>query len=282
MTRLLLMEGNTRARRERAHALGLRTASEIYAIALSAHFPDFELDVLRAADPDGAIPQGRRWEDYDGLVITGSALHAYDDEFAVTNQIDLLKDAASTGMPVFGSCWGLQIAAVAAGGRVEFNPRGREVGIARKILLNDAGRAHPMFASKPAVFDAPCIHYDEVTQLPEGATLLASNRHSDVQAAIVPLGRTQVWGVQYHPEYDLLMISQILKLYAGNMREEGFFRSDDEAARYGEGFETLAREPGNAALAWQYGLDSDVLDDAQRRGEIIAWVQHEVLGKATA
>jgi GMP synthase (glutamine-hydrolysing) len=277
MARLLLMEGNTTARRERAHSLGLRTASEVYAIALLAHFPDLELDVLRGADPDGAMPQGRRWEDYDGLVITGSALHAYDREFAVDNQVALLKDAAQTGMPIFGSCWGLQIAAVAGGGVVEFNPRGREVGIARKILLNDAGRAHPMYAGKSAVFDAPCIHYDEVTRLPDGATLLASNAHSAVQAAIIPLGKSEVWAVQYHPEYDLLQISQIFKLYAENMQKEGFFSSTLEAARFGAGFERLAQNPGDAGLAWQYGLDGDVLDDVQRRAEIIAWVKAKIL-----
>jgi GMP synthase (glutamine-hydrolysing) len=60
-----------------------------------------------------------------------------------------------------------------------------------------------MFAGKGAVFDAPCIHYDEVTRLPDNATLLASNAHSVVQAAVVPVGRSEVWAVQYHPNSTL-------------------------------------------------------------------------------
>ena len=159
-TRLLLLEGNTAPKRTRAHELGVRTSSEIYIEAIAAHYPDIALDVLNGADEGETIPGGRTWSDYAGFVVTGSALHAYDAEFAVTNQIEWLKQAAEAGLPIFGSCWGLQIAAVAAGGEVAYNPKGREVGFARKILLNDAGRAHPMFKGKAPVFDAPCIHYD--------------------------------------------------------------------------------------------------------------------------
>ena len=51
--------------------------------------------------------------------------------------------------PAFGSCWGLQIAAVAAEGDVQRNPLGREVGIARRILPTDPGRSHPMLEGRP-------------------------------------------------------------------------------------------------------------------------------------
>jgi GMP synthase (glutamine-hydrolysing) len=50
-----------------------------------------------------------------------------------------------TGVSSFGSCWGLQIAAVACGGKVELNPKGREVGVGRKVMLSGEGRDHPMF-----------------------------------------------------------------------------------------------------------------------------------------
>jgi len=223
MTRLLLMEGNTAAKCARAHELGVRTSSEIYIEAIAAHYPDIALDVLNGADESAVIPDGRSWADYAGFVVTGSALHAYDPEFEVTNQIALLVEAAEAGLPIFGSCWGLQIAAVAAGGEVAFNPKGREVGFARKILLNAAGRAHPMFKGKALVFDAPCIHYDEVICLPESATLLASNAHSEIQAAVIPLGRSEVWAVQYHPEFDLRQLVQLYTLYAEDMVAQGFF-----------------------------------------------------------
>ena len=277
MTRLLLLEGNTADKRAKAKTLGVRNSSEIYAEAIGAHFSDIALDVLNGADPDGAIPGGLGWHDYAGLVITGSSLHAYDPEFAVTNQIALVAQAAEAGLPIFGSCWGLQIAAMAAGGQVAYNPRGREVGFARKITLNEAARGHPMFAGKPAVFDAPCIHYDEVVRLPEGATLLASNGHSVVQAAIIPLGRSEVWAVQYHPEFDLRQLVQIYALYADDMVQQGFFADRDELAAYCDKIAALATDPSRAGLAWQLGIDEDVTNDRVRRAEIIAWIETRVL-----
>lgn len=278
MTHLVLLEGNVAAKRARAAQLGVRDSSVIYAEAIRRHFPDVELDIVNGADEDWCFPEGRGWADYDGLVVTGSSLHAYDRDFAVTNQIAMIADAGNHGLPIFGSCWGLQIAVMAAGGLVEYNPRGREVGICRKIAPTEAGRGHAMFRYKPPVFDAPCIHYDEVTRLPEGASLLASNVHSKVQAALVPLGKSVVWAVQYHPEFDLQQLVQLYTLYAEDMIREGFFASADELADYVAKLEALIADPGNQALSWQLGIDEDILDDRHRNGEIIAWLEDEVLG----
>lgn len=281
MTRLLLMEGNVAERRARAHSLGIRTSSDIYALSIKAHFPDIAVDVVNAADEDWAVPDGRSFADYDGFVVSGSALHAYDTDFAVTNQIAVLTQAADAGLPVFGSCWGLQIAAMAGGGEVRYHPKGKEVGFARKIMPTEAGRGHPMFAHKPPVFDAPCIHYDEVLRLPDGSTLLASNAHSEIQAAIIPLGNTQVWAVQYHPEYDLQQVLAVYSLYADDMIGPDFFSDRDELEAYCAKLRTLTAHPEDAGAAWQLGIDADVLDDRTRRGEIISWVETQVLGKAT-
>ncbi|MBU0557139.1 MAG: type 1 glutamine amidotransferase [Alphaproteobacteria bacterium] len=277
MTRLLLLEGNTAAKRASAHALGVRNSSEIYREAIAAHYPHFALDDLNGADPGESLPAGRSWQDYAGFVITGSALHAYDQDFAVTNQIELVREAAEAGLPIFGSCWGLQIATIAGGGEVALSPRGREVGFARKIVPSEAGRTHPMFAEKQGSFDAPCIHYDEVSRLPEGATLLASNAHSQVQAAVIPLGKSEVWAVQYHPEFDLQQLVQLYTLYADDMIEQGFFADLSQLQDYRDQLAELADNPQDKALAWQLGVDGDVTDDRRRRAEIIAWIEHQVM-----
>ena len=60
-------------------------------------------------------------------------------------QIELMARTFESGVSSFGSCWGLQIAAVACGGKVELNPKGREVGVGRKVMLSGEGRDHPMF-----------------------------------------------------------------------------------------------------------------------------------------
>ncbi len=80
-------------------------------------------------------------ENYDGVTMTGSALNIYNGGEPVTRQIELAKAVFAAGVPFFGSCWGLQVAVTAAGGEVRANPRGREFGFARRILLTDAGSA---------------------------------------------------------------------------------------------------------------------------------------------
>ena len=76
MTRLLMLEGNTLASQKQAKLLGVRTATEVYMDAISAHFPDIAMDVIHAADRGQSMPHGRTFADYDGLVISGSGLHA--------------------------------------------------------------------------------------------------------------------------------------------------------------------------------------------------------------
>ena len=206
---LLVVEGNPRVNCERAIAHGAVTAGDRYVLSLQAVCPDVQIDKIYGAEPDCALPSGSEIASYDGIVIGGSGLHAYHDELPVTRQIDFVRTAFGAGVPILGSCWGMQIAVIAAGGIVVHSPRGREVGIARKVALSPAGTGHPMFDGKPAVFDTPCIHLDEVSHVPDGAVVLASNQHSRVQAVAFSSQGTEFWGVQYHPEFNLSHIAKL-------------------------------------------------------------------------
>lgn len=271
------MEGNTIARQKQAAELGVNSASGIYVEAISDHFSDLEIDVIHAADRGQSPPRGASIEDYDAMVVGGSGLHAYDNTFEVQNQIELLKQYAQTGKPILGSCWGLQIAVIAGGGTVELSPNGREVGVARKLCLNEAGRNHPLYRNKNQVFDAACIHYDEVGTLPSGSVPLCSNNHSEIQGAIVPLGRSEVWAVQYHPEFDFSHLSKLFDLYARDMVNQGFFKDEIDARLYKEKLDNLDEDRQNSALRWQLGIDDDILDNRIRRAEIINWIEYCVL-----
>ncbi len=115
-------------------------------------------------------------------------LNAWLDEPPVRRQVELMRAAFVTDVPVFGSCWGLQVATVAAGGAILPARNGRELGVARAITLSNAGRLHPMFDGKPGRFDAIAVHADEVAGRPATMTVLAGNEHSSVQAAEIARG----------------------------------------------------------------------------------------------
>lgn len=273
--RILVAEGNTRARYQALGINGAVTSSQRYAGALAAAFPGVEVDIAHPADEVPRLAGGAAA--YAGFVLGGSGLHVYDPSPEVVRQIDLTRTMLEAGVPMLGSCWGLQVAAVAAGGTVARNPRGREVGIARKIALTPAGRAHPLFAGKASVFDNVCIHFDEVTHLPPGAVVLASNAHSAVQAAAFRWGGGVFWGVQYHPEFDLCHMARLYVGYADAMVEQGFFASIEAVEAHAALLETVQANPARRDLAWLIGADDDVLDEAIRCREIQNWMERLVV-----
>ncbi len=275
--RLLVVEGNTAEARARQVQFGGEAASEGYARLLREMFPHAVVDICYPADPGANLPDSGGLEGYDGIAITGSSLNIYNRDPAISQQIELLRSAFTTGTPVFGSCWGLQLITVAAGGAVRRNPRGREVGFGRRIRLTEHGAGHPLFDGKPTVFEAMTVHLDEVETLPEGARLLASNDHSVVQAAEVPVGKTMAWGVQYHPEYPFREMAAIFRRLSPSLVVEGFFLDEDEEEAFISDMDKLERDPTNHALVWRNGVDGAVISKELRTLEIRNWVQHQVI-----
>ena len=124
------------------------TMGEAYAAEVAAIAPDSIADICLPADEGANLPDGAGLQSYDGIFLTGSHLHIYEIEPAVTRQIELMRAIYASGTPCFGSCWGIQIGAVAAGGTVTANPKGREVGFARRITP-ERGRADASAAAGP-------------------------------------------------------------------------------------------------------------------------------------
>jgi GMP synthase (glutamine-hydrolysing) len=274
MLRLLVAEGNTpSSRRHIAESAGA-TPAESYAAILRGIAPDAVIDICTPADDGATIPESLN--SYDGVAITGSALNIYKRETASLRQIDLVREIFARGIPMFGSCWGLQLATVAAGGEVEINPKGMEVAFGRKIALTDAGRLHPMHASRTPVFDAPSIHGDIVTRLPQGAIVTARNAMSEVQAAEIRIGGGVFWGVQYHPEFRLHDVAATVRLLGGVLVTEGFFDSLTELERYADDLSALDRDDQRRDIAWRFGLGDDIVDAAIRQIELSNWIDHLV------
>jgi GMP synthase (glutamine-hydrolysing) len=273
--RFLVVEGNTRdARLAHKGAYGLMPC-ESYAAVLQAIEPGAVCDLAFPADEGANLPDPAGLQSYDGIALTGSALNLYDGTAAVTRQIDLMRAVYSSGTPAFGSCWGLQIGAAAAGGHVRRNPRGREIGFARRIVLTPAGRSHPMMSGRPAAFDAPAIHLDSVAIAPGDCTVLASNSLSEIQAAEIRHEGGTFWAVQYHPEFSLEELAVILERRMEILVAEGFCETLEDAASYVADLVALHTEP-RPDLAWRHGIDAEILDPVRRTREIRNFVEHRV------
>src|SRR5476649_155641 len=262
--RLLVIEGNSPQSLAEHIAVGGTAAHKGYSDLLRELMPGSVVDICHPGDPSATLPDGESLSGYDGIAITGSSLHIYNKGPAVTRQIDLVRAALTTGTPIFGSCWGLQVITVAAGGSVRKNPQGREIGFGRRIRLTDAGRKHPMYAGKLDVFNAPTVHLDEVETLAPGMTVLATNTVSAVQSAEIKTGGSIAWGVQYHPEYPLSEVAVIVRRIGSRLIEEGFFANEKDMRAYAEDLDILDRDPDCKRLVWRHGISQNILDKKRR------------------
>jgi len=278
-TRILVIDGNiAQVRARQAAALGYDSGVG-YRRVLHRIDASLQIDIVLAADGAAEFPLGVSLDDYDGVTMTGSALNIYNGGAPVTRQIDLAKAVFAAGIPFFGSCWGLQVAVTAAGGEVHANPQGREFGFARRILLTDAGREHPLYAGKPAVFEAPTVHRDGIAALPSGAEILARNDFG-VQAAAFTCGRGTFWGVQYHPEYDYVDVAATAERYGDTLVTEGMFRDRPALEDFAAELRALQADPSDATLLWKHALGPSVQNQEMRLLEIRNWLNAQVLPRS--
>jgi len=273
----LVIDGYSREGREGLEAGGATTAGQLYRKMLQHCSPGCHVDIVYPADPGVSLPCGAALGSYDGLAWTGSSLTIWKEDPAVTPQIELMKAAYDEKVPSFGSCWAAQIGVVAAGGRCVAHPDGREMGFARKISLTDAGRAHPLYAGKPSVFDAFISHDDEVTHLPPGAVCLAANNYTSVQAVAITHKGGTMWAVQYHPEYDLHEMARLMYCRTEKLISLGFFKDYEDAQAYIDKLEALHENPERKDLSWQLGVDADVMNEDVRHVEVRNWIEQLVI-----
>lgn len=276
--KLLVVDGNTAKTNRRTESLGGVGMGRGYVAALRQLVPAAQCTIVTPCEHGvECLPQGVGLADFDGIAWTGSALNIYAGSDDIRAQIDLARAVFDSGRPVFGSCWGLQVMVTALGGRVRANPKGREIGIGRHIHQAAAGLGHPLYAGKPAVFDALTVHLDETETLPDGAVVLATNDVSDVQAVEIRRGESCFWGVQYHPEFTLFDMAHIFRRYGETLIKEGFFASMAALEALADDYLTLHADPERRDLAWRYGIDRWVLDPARRLKELSNWLERAVM-----
>ena len=272
--RLLVIDGNVAAIRQAQVAAGGQPSGEGY-VAVLRQLADIDGDIVRPADGAVQLGEGIALADYDGVAITGSALNVYDGGAPITRQVELVRAVLESGVPCFGSCWGMQIAVTALGGQVRPNPLGREFGFARRIALTEAGRAHPLYRSKPAVFEAVTVHKDDIGRLPEGASVLAVS-DMGLQAVELRLGAGVFWGVQYHPEYGYAEIAATALRYGEVLVREQLFADRAALEQFVAELRLLQSQPQDRALNWKHGLGPAMQDPRLKLAELRNWIELQV------
>ena len=247
MTTVLIVESNPPAYAQEAF---------LFQTALAWIEPGTE---MRLACPHETLLTPEMLDGADGVIFTGSSVDWGVDTPEAAPIWAAMEMVFAGGLPTYGSCNGMQLAACVLGGATSASPNGRERGLARGVTLTEAGLAHPFLAGRRQGYGVPCIHSHEVTALPEGAVLLAGNAHSPVQGFVYEKNGVSFWGVQYHPEVPPAHMAEVL-IRAG----------ETDAAMIAD-LEVAETDTGAAI---RLGAAPEDLVPATRLTELRNWVTH--------
>lgn len=135
---------------------------------------------------------------YDALIVMGGPQDVWQESvypWLLAEKAAIAHFVLELRRPFLGICLGHQLLAEAIGGSVSLMHE-PEVGVV-DVELTEAAKSDRLFQGLSSPLKALQWHSAEVRQLPEGAVILASNRHCPIQA--FRFGEA-AYGIQFHVE----------------------------------------------------------------------------------
>lgn len=166
-------------------------------------------------DAISSLNESHSWNDpkslldeYDAVVFGGSGdfdfdggRHEEDDARKISQEIksrvhDLVRYVLQNNFPLLGICYGHQIIGEVLGVQVIHDEAQKKVG-SHQVARTEAGSDDPIFSQLPETFFAQYAHKDSLSEIPQGATVLAQ---SDCCRASVLRFGDKAYTMQFHPE----------------------------------------------------------------------------------
>jgi GMP synthase (glutamine-hydrolysing) len=149
-------------------------------------------------DTAASFPDDLAGKNFTHVIHSGSELSITKPAPFTAKVVAFIRDMRDRGVWQFGICYGHQLVSFALVGphAVRTSPAGFEAGWNNVTFTDSAGRLLSVRETE-AVWQH---HFDEVTELPDGSELLATNPHSKIQAYLNY--KHHVLGTQFHPEVD--------------------------------------------------------------------------------
>ena len=235
--KLLIVEGNTKEENVNFVNAGCVPQSQNFKQHINKLKPNCEIDIAEPGNDKSISKILTSLKKYDGIILTGSTLRIEEKSNEVKKHIEFAKRLFENEKKIFAACWGLQITVTAAGGKCRVSPNGAHIGIAHDIKLTEEGKKHTLFKSKPDVFTTPAFNYDEVEMPPKNSVLLASNKINKFEALYFTVGKSEIWGLQYHPEIPYDYMIKLIKHRSKKMIERNVFKNQNEIDQHIESIE---------------------------------------------
>jgi len=166
-------------------------------------------------------------DQYNGIIFTGGAMRLNDMTDEIKKHINFASNCFKHKNNILAICWGLQVCSVAAGGKVAPGKNGAHIGIATDVEINEDGKKNLIYKNKKHKFNTPAFNFDEVCELPKGATLLASDKVNNIMGVHFKSENSEVWGLQYHPDYEYWQMISLSNERMGKMIAKEYFKDEE-------------------------------------------------------
>ena len=226
--KVLIVEGNTNEENVNFNAAGCVPQSENFKLHVKKIEPNCEIEIVAPGDDQSIFKIIKSLKKYNGIILTGSTLRVNDNSSEIKKHIQFAKKCFESEQKIFAACWGLQITVTAAGGKCRVSPNGAHIGIAQDIKLTEEGKKHNLYSSKVHKFSTPAFNHDEVEVPPSNSILLASDEINKFMALQFNVGKSEIWGLQYHPEIPYDYMIKLIKHRSKGLVDKRVFRNINE------------------------------------------------------
>ncbi|WP_339488208.1 amidotransferase [Pseudomonas sp. EL_65y_Pfl2_R95] len=159
-------------------------------------------------------------EQYDAYLVTGSKADSFGEDAWIQTLKTYLLERYTRGDKLLGVCFGHQLLALLLGGEAKRAAQGWGVGIHRYAMANKTQWMTPALDDLTLLIS----HQDQVTKLPDNATLLASSEFCPIAAYCI---QDQVLCFQGHPEFIHEYSKTLLDIRQQHIGEQNYRKGVD-------------------------------------------------------
>jgi len=189
--------------------------------------PSSRVTIINPGNDNETNKALKNMSQYNGIIFSGGAMRLNDMTDEIKKHINFASNCFKHNNKILAICWGLQVCSTAAGGKVAPGKNGAHIGIATEVEINENGKKNPIYKNKKVKFNTPAFNFDEVCELPQGATLLASDKVNNIMGVYFKSENSEVWGLQYHPDYEYWQMINLSKERMGKMIAKEYFKDEE-------------------------------------------------------
>ena len=229
---ILIVEGNIAEDTEIFVKAAGSSAAENFKKLILKFQPSANVEIVHPGNENETTYAIKKINQYNGIVFTGGAMRINDMTGEIKKHINFAKKCFSYKKKILAICWGLQVCVVAAGGKVAPGKNGAHIGIAFDVKINEEGQKNSIYKDKKKIFTTPAFNFDEVSEIPVNSTILSSDKVNRVMGIYFKSDESEIWGLQYHPDYKFYQTINLSHLRKEKLIERKYFKNEEDYKKH--------------------------------------------------